>query len=239
MRLKIHIIYFLVLYSSWGYSQKKLVADEFKKTSQAYLALSNFSADVKVFSFTTSAQSSGTLMGIGLLRKSKENYYSKFLDDEMVSNNTCTVIVNHYDKTINYFKNNKDAKKILLMDLPSMDSLIKKTDSAVYRGIVNDDEHFILYTKRADITKTELYISRKYHFLKKVVYYYAPNSKYASYDMYKIELIYENISIANIDHKFFSERKYIDYRNGKPALTPAYSIYKLHVGDQLNKKSLE
>ena len=239
MRLRILFLSVISIYSSSGYGQDRFVSSELTKVSKAYLAATDFSADVKVISFATEKQLVGQSLGMGMMRKSKDNYYSKYLDDEMICNNNCTLIIDHSGKIVSYFDKSSAAKKLSVSNFPSMDSLLKKTDSTRYEGIVNGEERFVLYTGKTAILRTELFITPQDHFLRKLIYYYAPNTQDNAYDMYKIEITYVNISLGKVDNDFFSEKKYIDYKNGKPVLKQEYTAYKLHVGDKFNKKMVE
>jgi hypothetical protein len=102
---KINILAIFLLLSFGNiYSQKKLVASELQKIRAAYLSAINFSAEVRVTAFKTPAQETGEPMGIGVIRKSKKGYYSKYLSDEMISNDHCTVIVDDLNKNITYIE---------------------------------------------------------------------------------------------------------------------------------------
>ncbi len=201
-----------------------------KETTLAYLEAKNLSMDVVVHTFT-SASDPGTLLGNGMIRKSEENYYSKFLTDELIVNGTCTVVLDHQEKTVTWYDAEKEKKKKdknRNQQLPNLDSLANG-DSIVYRGLENGQRHFLFYSRsiKTAIRLTEVFIDDQTHFITQIVYFYNDNTAEEAYDMYKVVIDYVNISTTKPTETFFSERKFLSYTKGTPALTASYSKYKL------------
>jgi len=240
MTNKNRIILFFLLIIGNVYSQKSFVASELKKARMAYLSSENFSADVKVITYKTPTQQNGEPLGIGLIRKSKKGYYSKYLDDEMISNDHCTVVIDHYGKDVTYLESETSFFSSSFMKMmPSSDSLFKSTDSVLYKGIENNNEHFIFKSKHAAINRIDMYLGFKDHFIKKIIYYYAPSDRQNKYDMYKVEITYENIRLDKVNNSWFSENKILAYSKGKPVLQTAYSSYKLKIGETYKEHPLK
>jgi hypothetical protein len=202
------------------------------KITQAYIDAKEFSADVNVEGYRKKQDLSGIVIGKGLIRKSKENYYSRFKDDEMIVNKKCMLIVDHEQRNVKYFNSADMHKMPTSFEMPKMDSLIKQNDSVVYKGITDGLEHYVFYKAKATITRTDVYVSQTTHFIKNIVYYYTTSKTEGNYGMYKVVITYENIKLHNVDNSFFSEKKYVDYKNGKPMLQTAYGNYKLIIADK-------
>lgn len=201
-----------------------------KETTQAYLDANDLSMDVNVQTYSTST-GQGTLLGKGMIRKSGNNYYSKFLTDELIVNGNCTVVLDHNEKTITWYDaNDKKKKGGKNQELPNMDSLAFQ-DSVAYKGLVNGQRHFVFYSRSAAsaISMTEVYINDASRFIEKIVYYYRANNTDEAYDMFKVVIDYVNISTTPPSKTYFSESKYLTYSKGLPVLTSAYSGYQLNV----------
>src|SRR5687767_14915151 len=87
------------------------VSDELKKVREAYLKAAYFSADVEVNGYPDKASSKIVAIGSGTMRKHGSSYYSKFGTDEMISNGNCTVIIDHYEKSVMWFDSGELPKK--------------------------------------------------------------------------------------------------------------------------------
>ena len=211
--------------------QKTSYATDFKRISEAYSDAKNFSADVVVFSYKDKDQEKGDLLGKGMIRKADKNYYSKFMGEEMITNNHCAVIVDSNYKEVTIFQDNK---KVMpgQFSLSQMDSMLKKQDSVSYLGSQNGLKHYVLYNKHSVIMKIDMYVGEKDHFIKRLVYYYAASGKDESYDMYKMDIYYNNIKLDKVSDSYFSEKKYIEYKGSTPQLTATYRKYKLIIADK-------
>jgi hypothetical protein len=201
-----------------------------KETAKAYLDAENLSMDVSVHMFT-SATDAGTLMGNGLIRKAGENYYSKFLTDELIINKSCMVVLDHQMKTVTWYDMESERnkkKKDKNQQLPDLDS-ISNGDSVVYSGVSNGRRHFLFYSRAVSsaIRLTEVFIDDQTHFVAQIVYYYRDNSTEEAYDMYKVVIDYTNISTEKPADSFFLEKKYLSYTKNQPVLNASFSKYKL------------
>lgn len=232
MRKGVSYIIPLILLSQLVLGQQK-ISDRLKQVTDAYTNAINFSANVNVLQFKDKEQKVGTRMGIGIMKKVKDGYYSKFIDDEMIANDKCTIIISHDEKRIVYMEPiNLSGKISSFIKMPSLDSLLKKNDSVVYQGITNGNEHYVFYNKKSVIIRTDIYVDHISHFMKKLVYYYAPSTKDNNIGLYKLEISYNDISLNPADKSCFSESKYITYLNGKPVLQNAFKNYKLVIAEK-------
>jgi hypothetical protein len=229
MRIRVFILFIILFLRQDSFCQKN-IGPELTKVSQAYLKAIDFSADVKVVSYKTKNDINGQPMGKGVIRKSKQGYYSKYLDDELMTNEKCMLIIDNGKKEITYFDGSGyNFKGMSQPTLPPIDSLLKRNDSVVFKENENGENHFIFFNKQGATIRTDVYVNRQTHFVSKIVYYYAASDKKSNYDMYKVEITYLNIKIDKIDNSFFSESKYVSYKKGKPVVQAAYDKYKLNI----------
>lgn len=177
-----------------------------------------------------SATAKGQLIGKGEMHKSKDSYYSKFMNDEMISNQNCTVILNHDSKEMYCFIGEKQKRRDRQAIVPP-DSLSRPGDSSVLVGIENGCNHIIIYHKNSYYLRTELFISIATNLPSRIVYFYAPDTEDFAVDAYKTELVYEKISFDEPDKDIFSEEKYVEKKNGKWFTTTAFRNYKLTVSE--------
>jgi len=200
-----------------------------KQTTQAYTASEYLSVDVDVRSYASRSDIKGELLGKGLIRKSRSNYYSKFRTDEMIVNDDCTVIIDHEERSITYLDDDKAKKKRnrSSVQLPNIDSMMRGGDSLVYRGVKQGLRHFTFYSKRSYITQTELYVDEQTKFIRKVIYFYAQNTNNEAYDVYKIELDYDTTNTQRPADTYFDEEKFVSYQKGRPVVNTAYKSYRL------------
>jgi outer membrane lipoprotein-sorting protein len=201
------------------------------EVSKAYAETQALSMDVEVTVYKDRWDKKGTLIGKGVMRKSKDNYYSRFMGDEMISNSSCTVIIDHSDKSIAYFKGSLTSRKPEY-DIPEISAVLSRNDSVVYKGMVNGLNHYTLYYAKGIAVQTDIYVDNKTKFIRKMEYIYRKSTPENNYDAYKVVIEYKNISKNVSDAKIFSEKKYITYKKGQPRLLPAYSSYELTVAEK-------
>lgn len=187
------------------------------------------SMEVAVYNYENST-STGVLLGIGIMRKSPEGYYSKFMEDEMISNKHCTVILNHGARSMMCFSGEKQKRKNNNV-MVAPDSMVNPNDSLVYMGIVNAEKHVVIYHKNSYFLRTEMFLSVATSLPSRIVYYHAPANDDFTTDAYKTELLYQKISFEEPEESLFSEEKYVEKKNGTWISTPAYKNYKLTVSE--------
>lgn len=198
------------------------------KSGNAFRDNEYLSMEVSMYNYA-SASSSGTLVGRGVMHKDGNSYYSKFMNDEMISNKHCTVILNHDSKRIYCFEGEKQKKS--RPGIGSPDSLALEGDSLVLEGVEHGCYKVVIYHRNSFYLRTEMLISMETSLPSRIVYFHAPANEDFSTDAYKTELLYEKISFEKPDGELFSEEKYLEKKNGMWITTPAYKNYKLTVSE--------
>jgi hypothetical protein len=218
---------FAFLFFSFNLSSQS-VQEIIAATRSAYVIHENLSMNVSVLNYATSASASATLVGNGKMSKTKNGYYSKFMNTELVSNKTCTVVIDHDMKEITFLPaGKKDLRK---MDfISSLDSLSASYDSVIYRGVINGDKLLVFFGNDQYVIKTEVYISASTSLIDKIVYYYAPDTEDDAVDAFKTEIIYKDVSFESIDESVFSEEKFIVLINKQWKPVAAYKNYHITV----------
>jgi|GEM_PF-2290569 hypothetical protein len=230
MRVNVYLIV-LVILAQYCFGQKKTYGKEFSLISQAYANAQNFSSDVIVYSYKEKNQQKGDIQGTGMIRKADKNYYSKFKGEELIANNHCAVIIDSSDREVTYFG---EAKGNIgdPFSMAKIDSIMRRQDSVVYAGMKDGLEHYIFYNKNSVMLRVDMYAGATDHFIKRLTYYYAPSDKKNSYDMYKMDIYYNNIRTDKVDNGFFSEKKVLTFKSGKPYLQGKYRSFKLTIADK-------
>lgn len=221
------LLFIAFLFLLWGSGFAQDAGKELHAATEAMQAYENLSMDVAVYSYATPNPASRSLVGKGVMCKSKKGYYSRFLSDEMVSNSTCTVILNHETKTIHCFDaDTKKRKKDAFA--PQLDSL-GVNDSAVYKGMVDGLKLVVIYYKNAYISKCEVYINPTTSLYSRIVYYYPPANEDFTADAFKSEVVYEKVSFDEPDASLFSTDKFVIRKNKTWTTVPAFKNYHLTV----------
>ncbi len=184
--------------------------------------------DVQVFSFETPQTKKGTLLGSGLMRKRGNDYYSKFGTDELLSNERCLVIADHATHTLLVSEHTKKNGRMNPY-MPMPDSLQKQNDTVVYKGLVNA-QHLLVFSNASGlIQKTEVFLDAKTMLISRLIYYYAASSEEESADVYKVEILYTNVSLSEPDASYFSEKRFVQYQNKRWVAVAPYTKYRLTV----------
>lgn len=200
-----------------------------QETIDTYAHAKDISMDIIVHLYDSPMDLTGKIMGEAKVRKSEGNYYSKFLDDEMIVNGKCCLLIDHGDKSITYCNSSsKDLRSRFPMIL---DSVLTKSDSLVYSGVTNGQRHFTIYNKGSYISQADIYIDDVSHIIKKIIYYYHVLNGDESIGAYKVELDYTSTNFSSLGNSWFDESKYILYKKGIPYLKPGYSSYTLTISD--------
>ena len=229
--IKIYIAFFLLVFTASD-TTAQTAASELDKVSQSYLSAEHLSMEANVYVYSSKIDVAGSFLGKGVMRKSKNNYYSRFLDDEVIINSRCMLIIDHSRKTIELYDAVKSRKKNATQHLPDVKAIMASNDSVKYHGVRSGMKHFTFYNKRASVVKTELYVNAATGFIEKIEYYYSQSNVEESYDAYKVVIEYQGISVKNPGEEPFSEKKYVSRKGSNMILAPSYKNYQLIAEDK-------
>jgi hypothetical protein len=214
-----------------GSTSAQTAAAELEKVSTAYSNARHLSMEAHVHVFKDKNDKTGSFAGKGIMRKSKGCYYSRFLNDEMIVNSRCALVIDHAQKTMDYLESAGTKNKNAGQQMPDVKQMISENDSVKYHGVKAGQKHFTFYNKRAPIVQTELYTNATTGFIEKIVYYYNQGSGDEDYGAYKAVIEYRSISLKDPGDDAFSEKKYVTRKGRAIAPAPAYKNYHLTVED--------
>lgn len=206
-------------------AQKDYTA-EFKKITRAYFTAENLSMEVAVTIYKDKNDKTGMLMSNGWMKKSGTNYYSNFDKKQLLSNKNGIFIIDDKEKSIHYYKLNKDMDG-KMNQMPNVDSLVKLSDSVMFKGEEGNTKHYCFYDDESYIFKTDMYVNNVTHFITKIIYHYKEAQEDESTEMDRVCILYKNISVEKIDEIAFSEKKFVTIESGQVKPTEAYKKYKL------------
>lgn len=215
--------------------QAQTVQDVLRQAREAWTANEHLSMDVEVRVFETAASTQGNLLGTALLRKSGENYYSKFLGNELISTVHSTVIIDHTARQISYLPEEGGKRRKKDQFIPQLDSIAAMQDSLVYRGLVGTAHQLEVFHKTGYITRTTYALSATTFLPERITYFYADATVEDDPGAYKSELVYKNISFDVVKTDLFSEKKYIVRKGETVRPAPAYATYRIVAAQPLKQ----
>ena len=154
MKNCLYIIALLII-AQFSFGQKKYYGQNFSLISKAYSDAKNFSSEVMVYSYKDRDQQKGDLLGVGIIRKSEKKYYSRFLGEVLIANDHCAVMIDSLDRQITYFGEARgQIRDPFSMD--KIDSLMRRQDSVVDKGIQDGLQHYVFYNRKGVIVRVDV-----------------------------------------------------------------------------------
>jgi hypothetical protein len=192
------------------------------RMNDLYKSATSISMSFQADYYALSAQASPSTTMKGEVRYNGAGYYSDAMGQIVITNKNYTLLIDKKQKTITCLpgahKTNEattgqpdttwaDASKIKLLD-----------NSGPSRRIeISGNDPFY--------EKTEITINANTHELEQVIFYY---KKQDDGTTPKLVVKYANVRFnAGVSTADFSEKKYIQKKNGKLTVTPAFSAYKI------------
>jgi hypothetical protein len=216
----------LIIWNSILFSQNTV--NELKKVRNAYLVNQNLSFDVSAYSFRTKTDKNPTLISKGHVKKTKDNYYSKFLDYELLVIGEKALMIDNFDKTLSFYEYKNQSNSISKDFQINVDSIILSSDSITMLPIKNGVKQFIIYDKSNDILRTEIFVDDKTNFINRILFYYTPsNEEFESY-YDRVDVYYKNIKTDVVVASDFRFEKYFTKIKGRFSNTIQYQKYKFN-----------
>jgi hypothetical protein len=221
-------LFFVLLFISFSLP---VFSQDLKKDMQNMVSYYNNAASLSInikVNVYQDKSSSASLAQNAKIRKKGRNFFYELNDTRMLLSEKSLLMIHENEKDILCRDiTSKEYDEFLKNFITSnLDSVISSYDSLKFKGNIDNDKYYVVYTPKGAIVKTDLYINASSHGLSKLVYYY--NDLLGAY--YKVEIFFNN-STATVDNDVFSEEKYIIKSGGKYKLTPAYSNYHLIIAE--------
>ena len=163
--------------------------------------------------YTSSASQEITQQYKAELKKDGDRFYSSMEGTRMLVNEKYVVMVYDADRQIICTERDRKSKKFTSAGDPSLqlDSLLKKNDSVVYKGIVDQAKVYTVYTGKSLIQRTEIHVDEKTGNLRSLVYYY--NEKLVPVGG-KVRVNYQINTAPVFSSNEFSEKRFVIFGCG-------------------------
>lgn len=162
---------------------------------------------------------------------SKGSYYFKISDIEIVNNEKCQIIVNHFFKSVSVLPqgSNNEMKKIT--NLP-VDSTLKEVSSHSYKSLSDNEAVYFINLKKGEYSKIELYFNKKTFLITKVKMFVSDAYAQQDPDMANgvLLVVYNGYKtkISQANKHLLSEKKIVDIKKDQVVLSSAYKEYELN-----------
>ncbi|MFZ5551662.1 MAG: hypothetical protein ACOZCO_00995 [Bacteroidota bacterium] len=200
---------------------------DFSACQDFYKKAVNLYMEIDVTNFESEKDKSGTLLGMAVMQKSREAYYSKFLNDELVSSGKNILIIDHGSRHMSFFT---DPGKPFLSPFTDMDSLFRQMkDSIVFTGISGGVIKYSVFPKKGMYKKIEVCFNEKKLYLQQLTYWYHPSSEEFSMGVAKTAIHYKKVTTSLELKNVFDISRFVAKANGKYKPADAYKKYSLKV----------
>ncbi len=148
------------------------------------------------------------------LKKDGNNFYSKLENTRMLLNDKYLIMIYDKDKRVICTERDKKSEKAMRKNsdpTEQLDTLLKKNDSIIYGGVVNNAKVYTIYTGKSLIRRTEIHLDSKTGFIRSLVYYYneqlVPNGN-------KVRVDYVTNTSPTFSSSEFSEKRFVVFGRG-------------------------
>ncbi len=208
---------------------------DYDKVKESYSKLDVFSCEltVNVFDDYKSVNASQTMTSV--LKKQKNDFWYSMGKIKMVMNDQSILYINEDTKEMVYTIRDLKSEPVIPNQNASevIDTILRKYDSVVYIGVVENCKKYIIYSSKALISKTELLIGQDNHLIKKMTYYYLQNGKPST----KVIINYSKMDLVpQFSKDEFSDKKYAVYSKGSLKPIGRYAGYQTSVINQKDFK---
>lgn len=168
--------------------------------------------DVNVYATYTAQEPMQNYKAV--LKKDGDKFYSEMENTRMLLSDKYLVMVYDNDRRVICTERDKKSERKMKNGAdPSnqIDSLLKKNDSIVYKGIVNNAKVYSIYTGTSIIRRTEMHLDAKTGNIKALVYYY--NEKLVPSGN-KVRVDYAINASPAFSSNEFSEKRFVVFGRG-------------------------
>lgn len=204
---------------------------DYMRLHESYGKLNKFYCEVKVAMYEKESNSKPDEIITSMIKKMDQNYWYSLGRLIMLMNDNCVLYVDQSSKEMTYaVRDIKKETKPFDQYAATIDTIVKRADSVIFKGIANNIKLYQVYSSKSIIERTELSIDQQTGLVNRIVYYYN-KSKNPYSEKVIIEYLKMNITPDFTDSDF-SEKKYALY--SKKILKPlgTFSGYKTLVINQ-------
>ncbi len=184
------------------------------------------SMDITVMAYGSETDNQGMLLGKAIMKKQGKNYYSKFLQEEMITNRENTLIIDHEEKSFLFFDHPSPVSEQQLTAF-KLDSLLATGDSLTYEGMKSKHRHYRMLPATGSIRQVEIFLDAKKPLIKRIVYTYRESTDEFDHGMYRVSIDYHTVKTGSPDPGYFSISKYIRLSENGAVPREAWKDYNL------------
>lgn len=223
-----YFIFFLFSFFFLFCNSQNLTVD-LQNTRDLFTKNTDLSIDIEVFSYTNELDK-GTKIGVALLRKSGDLYYSKFLKDEMILTNNSLIIIDHRLKKVKFSEIKDKSMRFNFLKV-NIDSVVNQSDSILYLGIFNNEKKYQFLSTQSVYDKVELNLDSQSNLLKSITCFYNKGDENMDFTLYKTQLNYLKIDTLTKNQSYFLEENYVVKNKDRYVLSDKYNTYVLQIVD--------
>jgi hypothetical protein len=202
------LIVFFLLYMWAGGAMAQDFKKEYILVHDAYNKLDNFYCELKINVFEDEKTTVPMQKMTATIKKRTTDYWYTMGDITMLLKDDFILYVNTDAKQMVYtIRDKKRELPVPNQDAVSMmDSVLKNSDSVVYKGVQDQCKKYIIYSQKQTIARSEMWINESSHLITKIVYHYNAQKGMASS---KVEINYVKINMNPVfTDADFSEKQY-------------------------------
>lgn len=220
----INLVFLLFLYPFASNGQK--YSDDIRKALTVYnQSRLELDAQVEIYANYNAVKPSQSYTAH--VKKEGAKFFSESGDMKMLLNDKYLVMVYKSEKRIVYSKHDKDAEKKMNSARDpgtSIDSLLLRNDSIVYKGVKDNRKLYIIYNSKSMIRRTEIYMDTKTGWINRLIYYYdeqlLPNAN-------KVRIDYTINTDPVFSGNEFSESRFFVISRGKASPASTFAGYDI------------
>jgi hypothetical protein len=221
-KVKAIIVLMLLIPAAWA----QVLSVDFAKTYDMYLA-KELSLDFTVTTYKDKDDSKGAVES-GVIRKSGDNYYSRFSGNEMVYAREGVLVIKHDSKNIIFYQGRSEKFPARGSGMQIDTTLFETADSIVYKGTAAGLKHYCLYDFSSPVYQTDLYIDAASSLVSSIEYVCKDSHSEEEYEWKRMIIKYKLDSFDKpVDKSLFSLSRYIVMKNGIYSPVEKYTTYKV------------
>lgn len=176
----------------------------------------------------------------GTVKKNGLMYYSEMEGVRMLMNEKYLVMVYESEHQVVCTKRDKKSDKKLNKNsgdpTASIDSLLARNDSIVYKGVHDGLKTYIIYTNKSIIRRTEIYLDTKNGYVSQLVYFYNEELMPLAN---KVRIQYTVTLNPSFSENEFSEKRFVTFSRGDAAAAGECAGYQVLFIDNENNEPIE
>lgn len=213
---QIQIIFFFLLVVTSGKAQET-AKDWLLKMNKAYTEARSVSMDINILYYQLQAAPKPASNFAGTVKMAGANYYASLMGQTVVGNKNCVLVIDEEQKTVNYMKpflaGDKKAPANVYNPSAQIDSLVRSSALTLINTTGINRRIRLQLRDHAMYEKMEVVINAADGHVEEMTYWYKKTEE--APQAAKVIVTYSQVKLnTNIPESVFSEKKYIQKKNG-------------------------